>query len=279
MSADNGGLGFKIVASQKRGSSHGDRDKGTGNDQHAMYYAEKIQDGPLYVQPLNANNCPSGEKRFLTFDSFIEQFRPEPLFYYNKVKPVMDLRDKNLEKGEAALESQQYEKAENAYKQVLAMDEENITGTFGLGLAYLGAGKEAEAQLILGKLMELDLAFGSEHKHMFNRFGIQMRKSRMHDQAIAYYKKAITLNPSDEHLHFNLARVYFDTEVFAACHASLVDALDRNPGFQEGMEFLKFVVANHRDLIQDQNVSVVVENVPDSVRYPELDLEGAPWLA
>jgi tetratricopeptide (TPR) repeat protein len=275
---DTGELAFRIVASQKTEGRLGGKEILSDKEHRALYYAEKVQNGPLYVQPLNANDCPAGEKRFLTLDFFVAQFTPEPFYYYNKVKPLVDALEKNLERGESALRNQQYEKAEDAYKQVLELDEENIQGNFGLGLAYLGAGKENEARMILGKLMDLELAFTPEHKHMFNRFGIRMRKNKMYAEAEAYYKKAITLNPDDEHLYFNLARVYFDTNVVKACHQNLVDALDLNPTFQEGIDFLKYIVANHEELQPAGSVVAVAETIPDSVRYPDLDLDGAPWL-
>ena len=60
--------------------------------------------------------------------------------------------------------------------------------------------------MFFARLVSMDAPFAPEHKHMFNDFGINLRKSKMIPQAIEYYSKAIALSPEDEHLRYNLAR-------------------------------------------------------------------------
>jgi hypothetical protein len=56
----------------------------------------------------------------------------------------------------------------------------------------------------------LEAAFAPEHKHLFNEFGISLRKSRMVDQSIEYSTRALALTSTDENLHYNVARAYFE---------------------------------------------------------------------
>lgn len=274
----NNDISFKIAVSKKPDGSENASKKTDTEERRIFFYAEKIKNGALFVQALNGNDCPSGERRNLTLDAFMDQFTPEPLYYYNKVKPVMDFVQSSLEKGESALRDRNFSRAETAFKQVLSVDEEDIRANFGLGLAYLGAGKKDDALGVLGKLMSLDLAFEAGHKHMFNSFGIQMRKSGMLGEAIDYYKKAISLHPQDEHLHFNMARVLHAGDNHPACCESLVNALGINPEFHEAAAFLKYLVEHDATLKNLPGVCPHVDAAPDEIRYPGLDLDNAPWL-
>jgi tetratricopeptide (TPR) repeat protein len=172
---------------------------------------------------------------------FIKRFRPEPLIYYNKVKPAMDAVEKGLKKGDKHLEAGRLEKAEASFKNVLTVDADNIRAIFSLGITYLEAGNTAEAGDIFSKIMSLDLAFQAEHVHLFNEFGIRMRKTGMLDKALAYYRKAVGLNPEDEHLLFNMARIHFEMEDFAGAGEYLRKALAINPGFAMATRMLAAV--------------------------------------
>ena len=46
--------------------------------------------------------------------------------------------------------------------------------------------------------------------HLYNRIGMVLRKMKDYDTAEKYYLKALTLTSTDEYLHYNLGRLYFD---------------------------------------------------------------------
>ena len=99
-------------------------------------------------------------------------------------------------------------------------------------------GDKEKAMLVFDKLVALDEAYHPEHKHMFNEFGISLRKSGLLDQAEAYYKRALNLCDVDEHLCFNIARTCFEKRDFAACIDHLARALELNAEFEEAQKLL-----------------------------------------
>lgn len=195
------------------------------------YYAEKDPEKGIQVQALNAKSVPSGEKKPVTESEFLEKYKPEPLIYYNQVKPRLEEMEHQLEKAEAHLEAGRHDKAEKCFQKALEYDAENLRAIFGLGNTYLSAGKMEEAKEIFAKIMSVDLAFGPENKFLFNEFGIRMRKNGLLDMARAYYEKALHVAEADENLLFNLGRVYFEIGEFEAAVSAATRSLAINAGF------------------------------------------------
>lgn len=46
-----------------------------------FWYAEEEPDGRLYVQPINSNYVPTGNKKYISKDELLTKFSPEPEFY------------------------------------------------------------------------------------------------------------------------------------------------------------------------------------------------------
>jgi len=195
------------------------------------FYAEKDPEQGILVQALNANSVPSGEKITVADAEFLEKYKPEPLIYYNQVKPRLEEMQAQLDKAEKHLEAGRQDKAEKCFRKALDFDAENMRAIFGLGNTYLSAGKLDEAKEIFAKIMSVDLAFGPENKFLFNEFGIRMRKAGLLGMAKAYYEKALAVAEADENLLFNLGRVYFELGDFPAAIAAAGRSLAINPAF------------------------------------------------
>jgi tetratricopeptide (TPR) repeat protein len=142
---------------------------GTSQDAERVlyYFAVKTPEEGIRVQALNANSVPSGERVAVEEPEFLEKYKPEPLIYYNMVKPRLEEMLTSLERGEKHLEAGRLDKAEKSFQKALAYDADNLRAIFGLGHTYLTAGKMEQAQEIFGKIMSLDLAFGPENKFLF----------------------------------------------------------------------------------------------------------------
>jgi tetratricopeptide (TPR) repeat protein len=125
------------------------------------------------------------------------------------------------------------------YGSALRIDEDNIRANFGLGITYLERGKNNKAEDILGRLVKLDGAFESEHKHLFNDFGINLRKKSMYDQSIAYYTRALELTKHDENLYYNISRAYLEKKDPDSSLDYLLRGMELNP-LQETL--LKFLI-------------------------------------
>jgi tetratricopeptide (TPR) repeat protein len=214
--------------------------------QKAYWYAEEKEpdeDGNsvVMVRPLNKNNVPSGQAEAVPKGDFLERFNPELEFYQKEVFPRMRELDSTLKRAEeqraqGALYSAQFE-----YQSALTVDEENVRANFGLGLTYMERGETTKASDIFERVVTLDAAFSPEHKHLFNEFGINLRKSKLLDQAVEYYERALKITDNDENLYYNIARAYFERGDRDDCLANLRKALEMRPGFEEAQKFLAYV--------------------------------------
>jgi|GEM_PF-341003 len=209
--------------------------------QKMYWFVEEHEDTTLEIQPLNKNCVPSGPKRKIDFEDLLEKFSPEPEFYVSTVYPRLRELNMVIQKGERHREKGEIFSAELEFGQALSVDEENIRANFGLGLTYLDRGESNKADDIFKRLVHLDAAFEKEHKHLFNEFGINLRKNKMLDQALDYYKRAEDLAVSDDNLMFNIARTFFDKKQYAKAMEYLAKALELNPGHAEAQKFIEFL--------------------------------------
>ncbi|QLA15353.1 tetratricopeptide repeat protein [Desulfolutivibrio sulfoxidireducens] len=218
--------------------------------QKMYWFVEERGDKLLDIQPLNKNYIPTGPKRKITMEELLEKFAPEPEFYVSTVYPKMRELNMTIVKGETHRRKGEIFSAELEFGQALAVDEENVRANFGLGLTYLDRGEANKAQDIFERLVRLDAAFDQEHKHLFNEFGINLRKNKMLDQALDYYKRAETLADADENLHYNIARAFFEKKDMEMCFEYLKKALDINPDLVAAKKFLAYLT--ERQLLPGQ---------------------------
>jgi tetratricopeptide (TPR) repeat protein len=219
---------------------------GTGTTQRrtiqkTYWSGEELDDGRVSVQPLNKNYVPSGPKRNIDRDDFLTKFNPEPEFYVSTVFPAIKEMDGAIVRGEKHRGRGAAYSAEFEYKQAMAIDEENVRANFGLGLTYLDRGDQIKANDIFERLVDLEAAFEEEHKHLFNDFGINMRKNKMYEQALQYYLRAEGLVANDEHLFHNIARCYYEKGDVKGCKKYLLKSLQVNPNLKESKQFWEFL--------------------------------------
>ena len=227
-------------------SSQEVRKVGTGTTtrktiQKAYWFVEENDDGSVMVQPLNANYIPSGPKRAVSIDEFLERFAPEPEFYMQTVYPKMREINKTIARADRHRKRGESFSAEMEYGSALAVDEENVRANFGLGLTYLERGDNSKANDIFERLVKLDAAFEEEHKHLFNEFGINLRKNKMLDQSMDYYQRAMELSQKDENLFYNIARVYLEKKDFHKTVSCLLQAMELNQELEAGIKFLQWM--------------------------------------
>lgn len=229
---------FQVVVSEKTEHSMGIGTTQQKSESHVYYFAEKNNAGKLYIQALNGNHVPAGRKTYLEESEFSRRFKPEPLIYYNTVKPALDGLDQALDKADRHRKAERFDKAQQVYQTALSMDPDNMRAIFGMGLASLGMGSVEEATQVFEKLMSLEFAFATEHKHLFNEFGIRMRKAGMLVEAKQWYSKALQCCRLDSHLFYNLGRVQFEMADCAAAAQSLEQALEIDPELKPASKLL-----------------------------------------
>lgn len=209
--------------------------------QKTFWFVEQHGD-EAECQPLNPNYVPSGPKRRISMDELIAKFSPEPEFYQMSVFPRMRELQQTVVKGDNHREKGETFAAEYEYSRALKVDEENVRANFGIGLTYMERGELEKAENIFERLVKLEGAFEPEHKHLFNEFGINLRKSKMLNQAVEYYERALKLSKEDENLHTNLARALLETRDIKGCLDHLFKALELAPDHEISLKFLQWMV-------------------------------------
>ncbi len=210
-------------------------------DKTVYYYAEESKEGQVALRPLNDKWVPQGRAEIVELEFFIQKYQPEPDIYKTQTLPAIREMNKTLAKAERLRSQGQPYSAEYEFKNALEIDSENVRGNFGLGLTYLDQGKNEEAHGVLKKLVKLDEAFTPENKHLFNEFGIKLRKNGMFDQALSYYASAYKLASDDENLCYNIARTLYEKGDLDNCEIYLNKALHLRPGFPEAVGMLNAV--------------------------------------
>ena len=202
------------------------------------YFAEEQDNGQIRMEPLNSEYLPSGELSYIEKEELLTNYAPEPELYTKTVYPKMREVQKTVARADRHRSRGETFSAEMEYNNALTIDVQNVRANFGIGLCYMMRGEEKKADDILQRLVKLDATYEEEHKHMFNEFGINLRKTKMLDQAIEYYTKGIDVSSNDENLYYNLARVYFDQEDYEQAAQTLGKCLKLNPEMKEGLVML-----------------------------------------
>ncbi|MCG8529870.1 MAG: tetratricopeptide repeat protein [Desulfovibrionales bacterium] len=198
-----------------------------------MLYAEQEANGDIVLWKLNNSHIPFEKYDKISFEQLMEEYTPEPAFYQENIYPAMRKVAQGIARGERLRVNGQPYGAEVEFLQVLDMDEENVRAMFGLGLTYLDRNEVEKGQEVFSKLVHIEAAFAEEHKHMFNEFGIMLRKNKMYDEALQFYSRAQKLTALDEHLLYNIGRVLIETKEYEKALVMLKKALEVNPGFEE----------------------------------------------
>jgi len=210
------------------------------------WLVNELDGGQVEVQPINEKLIPIGKKRVVSLEELLERYEPEPEFYVASSSGITPERWEELRSGKGtggpALTVGGFEIAGSAEDM-----EKNARASFGIGLTYLKRGDPSKAQDIFERLADLKAEFKPAHKHMFNDFGIALRKEAMLDTALKHYRRAEMLARGDENLLHNIARAYYEKRDFSKARQYLEKSLDINPGFRESKLFLKFLNKRHPD--------------------------------
>lgn len=206
------------------------------------WFAEYDSQGRLTVQPLNAQMVPSGVKLPVTLEALTKKYTAEQNVYEKSVLPKIRRLEGILDKADDLRREEKHERAAVEYRRALAINEESIRGHFGMGLVHLAKGDKQKANEVFTHLLKMEDAFEEQHKHIFNEFGISLRKNKMFDEATAFYGRALQLTKNDENLHINLARTLWEVKKFSACTIHLVEALQIAPCNKAATDFLMWML-------------------------------------
>jgi tetratricopeptide (TPR) repeat protein len=109
-------------------------------------------------------------------------------------------------------------------------------------MMYLEQGMSDKADAVFDRILAMDASFTPEHKHLLNGLGIDLRKSKQLDKAIAFYQKADDLSVEpDEHVLFNMARAYYEKGDMRRTTDLLNRSLKLNPQLKVSQLFLNYL--------------------------------------
>ncbi|SIO20169.1 tetratricopeptide repeat protein [Halodesulfovibrio marinisediminis] len=211
------------------------------NKIEVMVYAEQEGNGDITLWKLNKSHIPFEKYDKVSFENLMADYSPEPAFYQEKIYPAMRKVAQGIARGERLRVNGQPYGAEVEFLQVLEMDEDNVRATFGLGLTYLDRNEISKGQAVFSKLVGIEATFAPEHKHMFNEFGIKLRKNKMYEQALQFYSRAQKLSALDEHLLYNIGRVLIEIKEYKKALVMLAKALEVNPEFAEAKKVFELL--------------------------------------
>ncbi|WP_320172557.1 tetratricopeptide repeat protein [Maridesulfovibrio sp.] len=215
-----------------------------GDVRKSYWFVQELGGGGYEVQALNSNDMPSGPKLHIDEDRFLSNYQPEPEYYAYKVLPSMRRQDERIARGEGHRHKEEVYSAEYEFSVAVEVDEENVRANFGLGLTYLDRGELERAVDVFKRLIKMQAIYAPEHKHLFNEFGISLRKNGMYDHALDYYRKAEVLCRDDENLFLNISRAYFEKGDIDGCITYLNKSLDLRTDFDEACMFRDFLKIN-----------------------------------
>ena len=205
------------------------------------WYFRQTGDESFERQPLGADGLPSGLKSKCPASELISSYTPEPLYYGENPLPALSALAANLadEGDDTALDK--LDDAQWDALKALLVDPVEIPLRFDP--EYLGKSRAIlkAARAVLDMLMCRGRAARFTQCSRLNGFGVRLRKNGRLEESISYFNKALDMDRTDEHLLFNVARVYYDKGDFERCRQALQEALALNPEFPEAGMFARFM--------------------------------------
>ncbi len=199
-----------------------------------LWFGKSIDADTIILQKLDQYFAPTKTQVVKKRDELFREFVLEPEIGYK-------LLTQRVVKGDFYRKQRMDAEAQIEYQQALKIDEENIRAMFGLGLVYLSMNQKEKGKYIFQRLVELDESFETQHKHLFNEFGIGLRKQKLYSEALTYYGRAFKLSPDDENLCLNMARAYYEKGDIAATYKYLKKACEINPELTQAKAFVAYL--------------------------------------
>jgi tetratricopeptide (TPR) repeat protein len=231
---------------------------GTTTRKHSSriyWYVEELDEDHFSLRRINSHHVPSGDEVVVTLKELVANYTPEVEFFEGNTLPALELLEEYLDEGTEQRAKGKLYSAQDSFGRALGLDEGNVRALFNLGLIALAQHDLGKARDTMGELLKIRSTFTGKDQHLFNEFGIALRKGGLFDESSAYYAKALEFVEDDEHLYYNLARANYERGHWAEC----VDAIGRsrtlNPHLTATRQLGELVVelANNDSLREQYN--------------------------
>jgi tetratricopeptide (TPR) repeat protein len=207
------------------------------------YQAVEIDAQSVQLRLLDIQDQPMGKPEVIDKETLSKEYIYCPDYLKNKKNPKDLKAQEHVRQGDEHLQKKELLSAEFEYKQALAIDDNHLKANLGMGRTLSAQGEEEKAKGYFTKLCSIDDLYEKENKHIFNELGIELRKKGMFGEAIFNYQKAITIDPDDPVLHYNLARAYYENGETDLSRKQMEKALQAKSDFEEAREFIESIGA------------------------------------
>jgi len=201
------------------------------------FQAIEVDEEHVEIRLLDCFDQPVGKGSVIHKDE-LKDFSPCPDYFKTKKNSKEFLIEKHIHSGDRHMAQKEFFSAEHEYNRALSLDDNHLKANLGMGKALFARGKKDASKKIFSKLSSLDALYEKENKHIFNEVGIELRKRKMFEEAISNYLKAISIDPKDEVLYYNLGRAFYEEGKREEAIQHLKQALTLKSDFREASEFL-----------------------------------------
>jgi len=239
---------------------------GTTTRKHASkiyWFAQELGEENFSIRQINTHHVPSGDEKVISLHQLMDQYVPEIKFFEEKTIPAMEQLEEHLKEGEQFRSEGRLYSAEHSFNKALGMDEENVRALFNLGMIYMNLEQLDKAKDMMGGLLHFKSAFAGKNQHLFNEFGILLRKSGLFDEAAEFYGQALNYVKKDENLYYNLARANYERSNWEECVKALEMVADINPTLGVAHKLIGTILtlAEDSELCSKNNK----HNIPDHI--------------
>ncbi|ADU63826.1 MAG: tetratricopeptide repeat protein [Pseudodesulfovibrio sp.] len=219
------------------------------------WYVEELDEERFSLRRINSHHVPSGDEVVVTLKELVANYTPEVEFFEGNTIPALELLQEYLDEGTEQRAKGKLYSAQDSFGRALGLDEGNVRALFNLGLIALALNDLDKARDTMRELLKIRSTFTGKDQHLFNEFGIALRKNGLFEEASAYYAKALEFVEDDEHLYYNLARTNYERGHWAECIDAIGRSRSLNPGLAATSQLGELIVelANNDSLREQYN--------------------------
>lgn len=222
----------KCVFSTTKSMKMGVGPTSTTRESQNFWYIEQVGKDMFEGRMVNNRHVPTGNAETITMQDLISNYTPEIAYYEELVLPAM------IEQGKASGKTGD---------QPQGVGEENVKALFGLALIYLARDEVDRARDLLADLVKMRISFEGKDQHLFNEFGIVLRKNNMYAEAVLFFERALEFVKNDEHLYYNLARAHYENGDWNSSLENLILSHRLNPGLGVVRNLFEVMVGLEKD--------------------------------
>ena len=206
--------------------------RGTGRRKQ-YWFAWDYGDEGYRVQTLDSAFQPQGDFLPMAHASFHASFIPEPSILAAPIRRPAPVAPPSQQAEQSATEQGVAEQA---------TVENHLRAHFGTLLLKIRRGDDIPGTLqALQDIAEVEEGIVPAHKYMFADFGVNLRKGKLPEIALAHAKRVLALAPGDSHAHFNIARIYYALGKLGEAEQHLLVALEFAPDLGCARDFLAYI--------------------------------------